>query len=397
MFKKLPANAMYFAVLISAVVAVILSCFILLVYLSQKSENQAEIISQNIKKVKLSFDHYNLSETASENATATYWGSYGLLKVNSGNSSSFDFEKVGLMGFQLDPENEPVLYLQDKNMPLVLAGKSKLEGQLFIPGAYIKLGSINGEYFIGSKPDLSRIDKSELVLPELNPDWLRYLDSIFHSFPLAKDNHLQKVEMSNSFYKDRFWKFYDTEISLDEELTGNIIIKSSKLIRLESVAKLEDVLLIAPKVIVRSGFRGNIHIIAEEVGLEDNSFLKYPSSISILEKGENNINSQDFKLSIGSNTKVHGNIVILSNDNKEKKELFISESSEVIGGIYNQGYTDLQGNVYGELYTGGFAAHSNGSVYINHIFNGSIHESSRGVITGIPLKDRNEIVAKWMY
>lgn len=396
MFIKLRANAMYFAILISAIVAILLSTFILLIHLHQKTRIQTEKISKNFRKIDLIFNDIN-STNKSEFRKESFWGGFKLVTISSGESPR-DFQKTALIGSELNPSKDPVLYLQDRNMPLVIAGRTKIDGKLEVPGGFLKTGSVDGNYFTGVLPNLNLLGESDRSLPTIDKEWLTYVDSLRNTFP---DSDQILVDLSESFinsFSDKpRWLIQRQGIHLHQNLIGNIIIRSEDYVIIEPDSKLEDVIIIAPKVLIKSRFTGSIHILSEEISMESHVVLKYPSSITIPAGDVESLNTKDYKLSIGLNSVIHGNIILFTNDLTNKKHLLIPRGSEVVGGVYNQGYTDLRGEIRGELYTTGFAAHVSGSVYINHLYGANIHQSPSGIISGIPLKKREKVIAKWMY
>jgi hypothetical protein len=156
-------------------------------------------------------------------------------------------------------------------------------------------------------------------------------------------------------------------------LKGNIVLKSNKSIVLNKNNVLEDVLIIAPSVYIKRGFKGTVQIMADkEVDIEEEVSLFYPSSVYV----KNDIDS--VKVTLQKNSKIAGGIVIDGSTyiGSLKRSLVINEGATVIGNVYCYGKTQLQGEVIGSIYTDRFFLETKSSKYENVILNGSVNRDS---------------------
>ena len=109
------------------------------------------------------------------------------------------------------------------------------------------------------------------------------------------------------------------------EISGKYIIKSDRTIRITKSAKLEDVIIQSPRVIIESGFKGSIQIFAtESVHLEKDVLLSYPSFIAV----ETNTIKENTGIVISRGSRVLGGLSLLSNQTiNSKSKITIEENS----------------------------------------------------------------------
>lgn len=397
MIRKVRANAMYFAILVSVIILLVISGILLLISVSNKFSQQTEAVRENITKVN---ERFLENSNAVREQASSYWGGYRLLKFSEGNASSQRFENVALKS-AIEFHKEEVIdynfYLTDQNMPLVMAGNSELLGKVSIPEKMLKRGSINGKYFIGKLPSLLDVYKSEEALPELKIEFLRYIEACINGvFPETFKADVYKPT-TNSFLSSG--KILDLNKKyVSERIAGNIILYSRQPIFITSGAILEDILIVAPKITIEKGFTGSVHLISEKVLLRPGSYLSYPSSISIIASSGNNNPEEENLLELEEDAVVEGNVILIEKKPKEKSRQFISihEGAEIEGWVYNESYTELSGMIKGHLYTQNIAVRNEGSVYLNHLFNGSVIPSERLKTEGISLSN-DEVISKWLY
>ena len=162
---KIKAGALQFAILISIVIAVIISAFILLTYMQlqyakqlERSSNTIKLNHMGIAYAKQQAIRYDdsiqvpLSNVLDEELTVikTHWGIFDKV-VSVSKSKNFRSKKIGLLGGQLLKENRPAIYLEDSNSPLVVVGKTNIQGNVVLPRQGVKSGNIAGDYYRGEK------------------------------------------------------------------------------------------------------------------------------------------------------------------------------------------------------------------------------------------------------
>lgn len=411
--KKIKASALHFAILISVIVAIILSCFLLLTHTLSSFKIQSHKVLTNIEVSNKAFQYYfnndkmfidSISieiENTPVSLSKTYWGSFEKVTSIAGKGTQ-RFKKIALLGSS-EPSTPTAMYLEENNLPLVLAGKTHIEGTSFAPGDMIKPGNIAGNYFNGSRLINGQRYNSETTLPALDPEWMSYVMNKLVNKPDNEETIMGLSNLKNSFLEKIKMIYSNSNIFLDQELLGNIIVKSETEIQVSEFAKLDQVLMVAPKVVVNSNFRGNLHIISENVQVGNNAFLNYPSSIIIIKIPPVTVLEDlgmEPKLTIGMNSILEGNIIYLNSEEKgsPQPDIMLNETSVIEGNIYCQGYLDIRGTVKGSVFTKYFVAQQHGSLYINHIYNARImNEGRKPDISGLLFEGSRKNVASWLY
>ncbi len=410
---------MQFAILISVLVALILSAFLLLTHVHSffkiKSKETITAFERSNYQLFKSLDDTQVSQDTvttiidnkSTKTSANYHGSW-LQKYAATITASRTIAKIAYTGSELT-NTTPNLYIEDTNSPIVVVGNTRLEGNSYIPKQGIKAGTIAGTYYQGTNLYYGRVFESKNRLPELAPQWINYLDNVSKGSQIENGSLISiEKELSNSFHKPT-QILYDTGVIFlgDEKLTGNIVVQSGTKIIIDSGTQLTDILLVAPEIMIKDNVKGRFQCIAtKKVEVGTNCYLSYPSSITLLDKKvlieEGNQNNQQLKpdFSIDKNTRIDGSIVYLHKDKKHqriKTNLAIAPNVQITGEVYCQGNIDFQGTVLGSMYVQQFIARQSGSIYLNHIYNGKILINPIEDYAGLPFKNSKHAIAKWLY
>jgi hypothetical protein len=209
--------------------------------------------------------------------------------------------------------------------------------------------------------------KSEKYLPKIK--------SLYQN--LSLENFIKDSKKIDGITKDTVFEF-DQETSLYtsiepiylvNNIKGNIIIHSFDSIFISSECKLENVILISPKVRFEKGFSGSVQVIAhEQIICEEDVRLTYPSTL-VLNETKMNLDKANSGIVLKENVQVRGGILLLSQSSNFRKpiRLNIDSKSLVAGLIYNQGETEIKGKVIGHLYTASFNLKAGGGEYSNHL------------------------------
>lgn len=410
--SKIKASAMQFAILVSVIIALLLGSFLLFTYTyTSFSSRSSEVISNirnsdaGIKFLAESMDVPEDSLVVLNNGTPvqlknSYWGSFRKVysEASLGKNS---FIKIALLGAGSEAKVTSI-YLEDNQMPLVVAGDAHVEGNAFIPENIVKAGSVGGNYYTGDQLIYGRRQPSETDLPSLDVKWLAYAKSMLDYIPVRGDDVIELQPLNQSFFKAPIFIFQQEAVHLREKLQGHIILRSEEKVVVEPWAKIDQVLLIAPEVVIKKGFNGSLHVISEKIIVEEGVELQYPSSLVAFEKDDLDEPNYNFdpKIRIGMNSVVRGNILYLASrrEKKSKKDLFIAENSLVEGSVYCEGYAEIKGTIIGTIYTKFFGASHNGSLYINHVFAGKVLTAEvNQKMGGLLLEGKQKQVAAWLY
>lgn len=411
--KKVKASAMQFAILVSVIVALLLSSFLLFTYTYSSYSTKSKKVLENIEASNIGIvysckaaitivDSLDIVlEDVPVKISKNFWGSFELVKSRAGEGS-ISFEKAALIGSKSGLE-KPGIYLEDNNLPLVLVGKTRIEGDAFTPEDIIKPGSIAGQYYANDQLVYGRRFRSSPKLPALDGDWKAYAQNMLSYVPDNNSIIVNLMDAANSFFNQPLVVYNTQRFEVNEKLMGNFILKSEIAVEVNSFSQLDQVIIIAPKVLIRNGFKGSLHIFAEEVELEDNVQLFYPSSIIGFEKEGSYSKSKNAfipKITLGQNSLLEGNLIYFDSlgDDNARNDVLIGESAVVEGTVYCEGYIDLRGSVVGGVYTKFFGASQAGSLYINHIFNGQVLKADvKEDMSGILLAGETKNIAAWLY
>ncbi|GAB4160259.1 MAG: hypothetical protein Tsb0033_15920 [Winogradskyella sp.] len=401
MFRlKLKAGALQLTTFIIVVIALLLTAFILLVHVHKQFQVQSDFIIETTKQSNNGMDYVlqnsiPLSDTTSIKLDSedyktlkVYRGFWGVFEkvVSTATIKNKRFQKIALIGSKQPKSNRRALYIQDNNKPLVLVGNTKIEGLAYLPRQGVKPGYISGQSYYGSRL-IYGPTRVASKLPKLSSGITKsisQLESI--SSILSQDQFLNIQEenaYSNSFLKPLQIVYSNTEIDLEQvELTGHIVVQSKSKITVHSSTKLRDVVLVAPEIVIQPNTVGSFQAIAsKEIMVGKDVSLNYPSALVLKElpKNEQNDNAtntikQTPRITIDENAKVKGLVMYLGEEkpNNYKPQVLLKENALVYGELYNTQNTELLGLVYGSVFTNNFIANQSGSVYQNHIYNGTI-------------------------
>lgn len=414
--KKIKASALQFAILVSVIVALLLGSFMTLTYSHQFFKIQSQFLLDVVQESQLGIEHSNRTESSlidigefeNENLDVSvdrgFWGGFMTVKSNAVIKTK-SFTKMGLVGAGVtNPKTS--IYITDPQTPLVLVGNTQIKGTAYVSDKGIKAGVISGNYFQGKELVRGDIKRSNAVLPALDDRWLngtrRLLDN---AFPPGFEMISSSAQNTASFFESTKMIYSTGNLSLTEEYIGNLIIKSDSEIIVSKYARLTDVVLIAPKITVKSGFTGTAHFLANSsIKIEENVHLAYPSSIILIDKNNDlkkNIPKGEEPIYISENTSINGSIIYLPKETSNthtNTSITLRSNAMVTGSLYCQGNVEILGTVVGPVYTNRFVANEFGSKYINHIYNGRLLGADIAKqYCGLPFKNVKKGVAKWLY
>ncbi len=413
---------MQFALLISVLIALLLSAFLLLTHVQSffriKSHELLEATASTNQQILKSLENNNVfkdtlitkEDSYTTKLIANYYGAwtkvFSEMEIHQRKVS-----KAAFIGSSSD-ERAPNLYLANTNSPLVIVGNTRLEGNSYLPKQGVKAGNISGNYYQGSNLYYGKAMESKEALPDLDKNWISYIDALTNGILIDEENSISlNNDLKNSFNKPYKIIYNPESIALgDQKITGNIVIQSNTKIEVYPTAILENVLLIAPHIVIKDGVQGNMQLVASrKIEVGKNCYFSYPSSITLLDqtKTQKNSNSTASSLNrkinfvIGKNSLIEGSVIYLPKQTKKqdriKTHLLIKSGTEVIGEIYCKGNIEFQGMVRGSLYTKQCIANQSGSIYLNHIYNGKILMNPIPDYAGLPFSNSKKKIAKWLY
>jgi len=415
---KLKAGALQLTLFIAVVIALILAGFILLVhthkrfniqtdYIIETSQNTNKGINQALINTIPLGDSINIKNEDNKTLKVhrEFWGVFEKI-VSVATIKKNKLKRVVLIGAKQPEKNRIALYVQDNNKPLVVVGNTKIEGTVYLSGRGVKPGTISGQSYYGSQLIYGATRRAS-SLPKLLKETRTQLKSLSNSFVNIGPNQFLTLEngktFSNSFLKPVQLVYSNSEITLSNiNVTGNIVIQSNSKIVVNPTAILKDIILIAPEIDIRDSVKGNFQAIASKnINVSKNVVLEYPSALVLNETDmlqtsvstKSNIMVNDFSIIRG--------VILFSSQSKVNNytsQIEITENAKVIGEVYCTENIELKGSVYGSVFTNNFIAKQSGSIYQNHIYNGTISVSELPEeYVGLSFNNSKKVVLKWLY
>jgi hypothetical protein len=425
---KIKAGALQFVLFIGAVVAVLLMAFMLLSHTHSLFDKKTDVVISIIKGVDFGINSSLNKPIALGDQIAIkdendlsidiqvkrdYWGIFEKRTVMASHGKT-NLIKTALVGGK-DIDGMPALYVSDKQRPVIIAGNSSITGTAFLPKQGIKMGNIHGNSYHRNQLVYGKKLQSKATLPQLCSDLQMQLNQ------LAKVGYVPQGEMvsmtRNRALKNSFHSptkiIRDRVVHLkDMQLTGNIIVSASDKIIVEASAQLNDVVLLAPKIIIKDWVNGYFQAIASEsITVGKKCLLPYPTALVVNKKGtprlSKNTNSQHQftnrpSIYIDSYTEIGGVVMALENSEERQfvPQIKIDDNAKVVGEVYCTKNLELKGRVNGSVTTAAFVALENGSVYQNHLYNGMINSTHlpRAYVGLLSQKgEQSKKIMKWLY
>ena len=421
---KLKSGALQLTLFISIIIAVLLMGFVLLVHSHKRFQVQTDFILETTQNAQKGIEYALLHSIRLKDTVAIpleelsfktlkihrdFWGIFERVTSVSKIKTN-QFRKVALIGAKSKDQNRTALYLQDTRKPLVVVGRTKIEGVVFLPKQGVKAGTISGHSYTGSQLLYGSTQQSS-TLPPLATDIVDQIESIESHVSEISNTQFITIESgkayNNSFFDPLQIHFSTTNVILNEvQLTGHIVVQSKTKITVLASAVLKDIVLIAPEIEIGNNVISNFQAFASKRMSVGNSVqLNYPS-VLILNKNqvENLPNTTGTKekpsIEIGKSSVVKGVVVYQGNDppNNYKTQIELQETAILIGELYCNQNTELKGTVYGTVFAKNFIANQFGSIYQNHIYNGKInvHPLPKEYV-GLLFKNSKKEVLKWLY
>ncbi len=420
---KIKAGSLQFVLFIGAVIAVLLLTFVLLshshIFFAKKSSKFVEVIECNSFSVKLALQPNGKAIASNNNSyekdgvsTEVKKGLWGVFDHYTAISS---FEKINfsssvLVGHGI-AKTFPALYLKDNQRPLIVAGNTKIVGNAVLPQQGIRPGTISGNSYFGNRLVHGTVTQSTASLPKLGSEKDKNIKRLCGSF-LPKNGNTQATPSQNSSYSNSFlqpttYMTGDVINLTSVTLTGNIVVVASREIQIDASSNLQDIILSAPTILIKDNTNGTFQAFASKrIEVGKNCVLNYPSALVVREtysvEAQNRRQPILSPVFIDSGSLVKG--VLVYQNNSEERVFFpqikINTNATVIGQLYCEKNVELKGEVRGSVYTDGFMALENGSIYQNHLYNGSIDFNQlQEQFVGLGWNDTTapKKIVKWLY
>lgn len=422
-FYSVKAGSLQFAIMISAIIAVLLSVFMILIHshsmFAKKSDILIETIQQAEQKIISNLADFSVERDTifsvideEKNMTSKlhsgYWGMYGKMYSET-TAKAKRFERMALVSGWQQTTNRTALYLKETSRPLIVVGNTKIQGKAYLPKQGVRAGTIAGNSYQGNRLVYGSILKSKEELPKFPEKLKKQLISLQKKpLPISNESYIDfkpNKTYTNSFREPTKTIFSNGELDLFRvKLTGNIVVRSNTKIKVAASSVLKDVILIAPEIEIERNTKGVFQAIADQqIIVGKDCELNYPSALVL--RSEDDIEAttnltKKKNIFIDENTTIKGMICYLQDKTTVRFEpqVLLKENTIVEGFVYCEQQLELLGNIRGSLYTSGFITKQSGSIYQNHLYNGVISSSELiDEYVGFPFENLDYKVVKWLY
>lgn len=261
-------------------------------------------------------------------------------------------------------------------------------------------GYIDGKSFSRKRFFEGKAYKSDAQMPMIDTVLLTEWSSVMQHRPSAYNPQADEAMLLRShftFYDDKtnYW-FSDQSIVLDNTLTGNLVIHSGVSIHITSAARLNNVIVMAPEIILDENVEASVQCMATKIiRVGRNSRLLYPSSL-VLDGGEN-----DSTIVMEQGATLQGIVLIPGSDRiVGSKASFRLEKGAVLHGMaYVNGAADISGSIFGHITAKRFQTTLDKVVYGNHLLDAVIDADKRSIYmpgTFVWGDSSHLIIAKWI-
>ena len=336
LFKKLKAGALYYAILVSFIVALLSGFLILNIWYHHyhtlmliqnikldRNNRSALIIAiespdlLNINQSKLIDLYSNNDNNNKIILTKKLWGGYYILKAET-EWRNIKNSLMELCGSDIKNGESMALYLTDNDRYLSVSGNTILKGNCYLPKTGIRRSDIEGLGFSGDELVNGEIKISDTNLPSIEPLFIEsnkfYLSN--NKFQLDSVLTFQNFKITDSLYNSfnnktvliysNNWIYLSNNI-----IKGNIKIVSTKGIKIDKNSKINDVIFYAPKIVIEANFSGQVQLFAKDsIIINEGAKLLFPSFVAIL--------NHDIKnpiIDIHKKSSIAGDILLYSPEN----------------------------------------------------------------------------------
>lgn len=377
----LKAAALYIVIIMSLMIAVI-SVSLLSVAFYYRLENQKKArldrLNANLESgtsilLSAGYDLYDADlpkdlysdQKDSVILNKIHWGAFELNTVRAFEQKD-TLKRAFLSGCSY--KDSAAIYLADEDRPLSLSGNTQITGDGELPKSGLKESYVDGKPYAGKELIRGKIRISTRDLPGLDD---KLVTELLQHFSLSEGMSFNiRDSVVNSFFSpvQRYkLKTAQQEIS-GLKLKGKVVLVSDTILTLDQDMFLENVLIYAPAIIVKEGFKGSCQLFARDsIITGKNCNFLYPSFAGVFKPDQSKAQS---KISLGEGTHFSG---ILFSYEKQRSDLqtMISFGKDCLvkGEVFATGYIKMEAplTVYGKVYAKRFIMQKASSLYENYL------------------------------
>jgi hypothetical protein len=409
---KVKGGALYISIIISVIIGVILTFFILISRYNQFTVTKFSQASQLQFNIKSAFeiarsDYFteekndrwikNQINDDSIRIKKISWGAYLAVAVQTKNRHQRLYQS-SLLGTLSSPDT--CLYVGDNTRPVGLSGKIEIKGKCYLPAAGIKPAYIEGQSYQSASNFASLIHTSSAEIPSVT-------DKFRDGIKVQRDKLNSRVDSLVSGVPDLCKNSFNNKTVVIESgsatlsrktLGGNIKLVCNGSLIIDNSCMFNDILIVCDKIKFKKGFKGSVHVIARDsISMEENCEFEYPSSFVVFNDrvGPTALATIQFN----EQCKFAGAVVALSDKASTTNNVFVKlcGGGEIIGSVYSSGFLHLQGKCFGTIFCQKLLLKTPSAVYENHILGCDLDSKKYGQLLAAPLlfkEDKRVVICK---
>ena len=388
------ASALYISLILSMLIVLICGSILLIGYtyrMEQKKQERRERLQNNLASVReiALQDEFKTgvaadlslfgSEGDSVHLEKKNWGIYELAVMKAWMGT--DTLRSALLLAPVLKDTLRALYLSDEDRPLSISGKSLIKGTAYLPKSGIRASYVEGSTYTDKTLVYGATKDSGRNMPDLDMGLLKDVTDLMMGLKGTAQNKASFPgdSLVNSFYQPELKLFLDAahaDLS-GKIIKGNVVILADTTLIVDADTQLDKVILIAPHVAIKSGFKGNVQVFAtDSITVGDRVQLDYPSALLVL---KNDTAKFQVRIDIGKNCKLSGLVFAYEKERSTLMPIIAIGAETVINGeLFAKGYLkfDRKSLVQGTVSAIRFMAKTSSSLYENYLIDTQINRTA---------------------
>jgi hypothetical protein len=396
--KKLKGGALYVAIMISVVIGILVSMLLLLGEYNQRALSLSSSRQQMYENLKSAFEMAHSAYLGKEMNGVWFknqynedsirirkrnWGAYEVLCLQTKNKHD-NLTEIGIYGGLY--LGDTALLISENSRALSVSGNMVLNGLAYLPKLGIRPAYVEGQSFVSNSSNQKFIKPSNGSIPLIDPSFresistlqlnpITTMDSVMETLPFELT---QPFELESTVFLARVLQLSDLR------LKGNIILVANE-IKVDSTCVLNNILLICDKIVFGDGFKGKVHVIANDsIVLGDRNSFEYPSSMILCPNSRTK--SSFHTIQFGKDCQFMGTLLAFQMENSSNQKVFVKleRSTEFSGLIYSSDYLHLEGKLNAIVIADKLLLKTPSAVYENHLLSCEINPQKYKGILALP-------------
>jgi hypothetical protein len=388
----LKASSLYIVIIVALVIGIICSALITAAYFYraqyQLQFQYARLLNNSNSGVQILLNTTDSSYRAPQGLSLSDnhadsiilqkypWGVFdiGVVKTFSHRDTLW---RIFSVANTIDSAKWQAVYLIDEDRPLSLSGKTNLRGDAGLPKAGVKTAYLDNQSYTGGEPLVKgHIRNSEKQLPPLAGPRLDLIRRLFRRSPETSREPAPQPGVSRSFrLSTRVIRLNGLTTLQNTRLSGNLIMYSDTTLIIDSTASLQDVIVVAKAIQVKSGFHGHCQLYAtDSLSVGSDCHFTYPSCLALF-RDTAAVTGLPGRINLGERSSVEGLVFTYEKQpGKLPPVISLARNAVISGQIYSQGILSLKDGVSirGGVMTTRFLYQNGFTAYENYLINANI-------------------------